>query len=70
MWKIMEKFISIKLPFHMQELECPYIQGVDDSWIEELLFKPGEPRIRLLQWLLGRLEQNPGGGGGGLPYLT
>jgi len=34
-----------------QRLQCPYTQNVDDSWILELIFTPGEPRIRILQWL-------------------
>ncbi|XP_041350038.1 uncharacterized protein LOC121369187 [Gigantopelta aegis] len=42
-------------------LGCPYTEGVDASWILEPLFKPGEPRIRLLQWLFvkfdGRLDE-------------
>ena len=42
----------------LQDLECPYIDGVEDSWIEELLFKPGEPRMRLIQWLLGRYKNH------------
>ncbi|XP_031552030.1 uncharacterized protein LOC116289272 [Actinia tenebrosa] len=40
----------------LEDLDCPYIDGVDDSWIEELLYKPGEPRLRLIQWLLGRFD--------------
>ncbi|XP_048582265.1 HAUS augmin-like complex subunit 7 isoform X2 [Nematostella vectensis] len=40
----------------LEELDCPYIEGVDDSWMEELLYKPGEPRMRLMQWLLGKFD--------------
>ncbi|XP_033114702.1 HAUS augmin-like complex subunit 7 [Anneissia japonica] len=40
----------------LESLDCPYIEEVDDSWISELLFQPGEPRIRLLQWVLARLD--------------
>ncbi|XP_062511486.1 HAUS augmin-like complex subunit 7 isoform X1 [Corticium candelabrum] len=42
----------------LQELACPYVDNVDDSWITELLFKPGEPRLRLLQWLLARFDSH------------
>ena len=44
---------SVRLSLN-QELGCPYLGGVEDSWIEELLFKPGEPRLRLLQWSLAK----------------
>ncbi|KAM7426907.1 HAUS augmin-like complex subunit 7 [Porites harrisoni] len=40
----------------LEELGCPYLGGVEDSWIEELLFKPGEPRLRLLQWSLAKFD--------------
>ena len=38
----------------LQDLGCPFTEGVEDWWIIELIFKPGEARIRLLQWLLVR----------------
>ncbi|XP_030828412.1 uncharacterized protein LOC581318 [Strongylocentrotus purpuratus] len=37
-------------------LDCPYVDGVDETWISELLYQPGEARIRLLQWLLSRYD--------------
>lgn len=40
----------------LEELDCPYLGGVEDSWVEELLFKPGEPRLRLLQWMLAKFD--------------
>ncbi|XP_022110069.1 HAUS augmin-like complex subunit 7 [Acanthaster planci] len=40
----------------LQDLDCPYVDGVDESWISELLFHPGEARIRLLQWLFSRFD--------------
>ncbi|XP_076448582.1 uncharacterized protein LOC143285220 [Babylonia areolata] len=40
----------------LNALGCPYTQGAEDSWITELVFKPGEPRIRLLQWLLSKYD--------------
>ncbi|KAL5014850.1 hypothetical protein ScPMuIL_009120 [Solemya velum] len=40
----------------LDNLGCPYTEGVEDSWISELIFKPGEPRIRLLQWLFSRFD--------------
>ena len=35
----------------LQALDCPYTEGADESWVVELLFKPGEHRIQMLQWL-------------------
>ncbi|XP_071805921.1 HAUS augmin-like complex subunit 7 isoform X1 [Asterias amurensis] len=40
----------------LQDLDCPYVDGVDETWIAELLFQPGEARIRLLQWLFSRFD--------------
>ncbi|XP_052081435.1 HAUS augmin-like complex subunit 7 [Mytilus californianus] len=40
----------------LDKIGCPYTEGVDDSWITELIFKPGEPRIRLLQWLFSKFD--------------
>ncbi|XP_071961083.1 HAUS augmin-like complex subunit 7 [Antedon mediterranea] len=40
----------------LESLDCPYIEDVDDSWVTELLFQPGESRIRLLQWVFARLD--------------
>ncbi|KAJ8047743.1 HAUS augmin-like complex subunit 7 [Holothuria leucospilota] len=37
-------------------LGCPYTDGVDETWISELLFQPGEARIRLLQWCFSRYD--------------
>ncbi|XP_028402664.1 HAUS augmin-like complex subunit 7 isoform X2 [Dendronephthya gigantea] len=39
-------------------LGCPHVENVEESWMSELLFKPGEPRLRLLQWLLARFDQH------------
>ncbi|CAB3987222.1 Hypothetical predicted protein, partial [Paramuricea clavata] len=44
------KNIRDKLEF----LGCPHVENVDESWMSELLFKSGEPRLRLIQWLLTR----------------
>ena len=56
---IMTSFIAIlcstaSLTSHLQTLECPYTESADESWIVELLFTAGEPRIRILVWLLSR----------------
>ncbi|XP_072026634.1 HAUS augmin-like complex subunit 7 [Amphiura filiformis] len=40
----------------LQDLDCPHVDGVDETWINELLFRPGEARIRLLQWLFARFD--------------
>ena len=47
-------FIILKRFFFIQKLGCPYTEGVDDSWITEMIYKPGEPRIKLLQWLFSK----------------
>ena len=47
-------FINMKRFFSIQKLGCPYTEGVDDSWITEMIYKPGEPRIKLLQWLFSK----------------
>ncbi|KAK2194237.1 hypothetical protein NP493_1g04033 [Ridgeia piscesae] len=41
----------------LEDLGCPFTEGVEDWWIIELIFKPGEARIRLLQWLLVRFDE-------------
>ena len=40
----------------LNALECPFTVDVEDSWISELIFKPGEQRIRLLQWLFSKFD--------------
>ncbi|XP_046857250.1 uncharacterized protein LOC124450650 [Xenia sp. Carnegie-2017] len=40
----------------LEALCCPYVENVDESWMSELLFKPGEPRLRLIQWLLSKFD--------------
>ncbi|XP_067684101.1 HAUS augmin-like complex subunit 7 [Haliotis asinina] len=40
----------------LDQLGCPFTEGVDETWITEPLFKPGEPRIRLLQWLFSKFD--------------
>ncbi|XP_060582550.1 HAUS augmin-like complex subunit 7 [Ruditapes philippinarum] len=47
---------SKKFKKKLDDLGCPYTEGVEDSWIAELLFKPGESRIRLLQWLFSKFD--------------
>ncbi|KAK7102248.1 HAUS augmin-like complex subunit 7 [Littorina saxatilis] len=44
------------LKTRLNALDCPYVDGADDSWITDLVFRPGEPRIRLLQWLLSKYD--------------
>ncbi|XP_044173929.1 HAUS augmin-like complex subunit 7 [Acropora millepora] len=46
----------IHLRSRLEHLGCPYLDGVEDTWLEELLFKPGEPRLRLLQWALAKFD--------------
>ncbi|XP_035676343.1 HAUS augmin-like complex subunit 7 [Branchiostoma floridae] len=40
----------------LESLDCPYIEGVEESWITQLIFTPGEHRLRLLQWLFSRID--------------
>ncbi|ESO89865.1 hypothetical protein LOTGIDRAFT_234008 [Lottia gigantea] len=47
---------SHSLKERLDTLGCPYTEGVDESWVLELISKPGEPRIRLLQWLFSKLD--------------
>ncbi|XP_045166766.2 uncharacterized protein LOC123530121 isoform X2 [Mercenaria mercenaria] len=47
---------SKKFKKKLDQLGCPYTEGVEDSWISELIFKPGEARIRLLQWLFSKFD--------------
>ncbi|KAF6023412.1 HAUS7 [Bugula neritina] len=47
---------AIVLQERFQKLECPFTESADETWITDLIFKPGEPRIRILQWLLSKLH--------------
>ncbi|XP_002734645.1 HAUS augmin-like complex subunit 7 [Saccoglossus kowalevskii] len=53
-----EKFVAISQSFRsrLEEVNCPFVEDVDDSWIMEHIFTPGEQRIRLLQWLFSRFD--------------
>ncbi|XP_070559483.1 HAUS augmin-like complex subunit 7 [Ptychodera flava] len=53
-----ERFNQISRSFkdRLQALECPLTEEVDESWIVQLIFTPGEPRIKLLQWLFSRFD--------------
>ncbi|XP_077988395.1 HAUS augmin-like complex subunit 7 [Glandiceps talaboti] len=53
-----EKYNRIARTFkdRLQALECPLTEDVDESWIVQLIFAAGEPRIRLLQWLFSRYD--------------
>ncbi|KAL3853254.1 hypothetical protein ACJMK2_016809 [Sinanodonta woodiana] len=51
-----DKKLSKAFKERLDALHCPYTEDVDESWIAELIFKPGEPRIRLLQWLLSTFD--------------
>jgi len=47
-------------PFFLtrKALGCPYLQGMDDSVVEKVLFTPGEARLRVLRWLVERCEKD------------
>jgi HAUS augmin-like complex subunit 7 len=40
----------------LDQLACPYTENVEENWILELVFTPGESRIRLLQWLFSKFD--------------
>ncbi|XP_025107651.1 uncharacterized protein LOC112572278 [Pomacea canaliculata] len=44
----------------LDALACPYVEDADEAWVTELVFTPGEPRIRLLQWLLSKFDTKAG----------
>ncbi|KAI8479424.1 HAUS augmin-like complex subunit 7 [Branchiostoma belcheri] len=45
-----------RTPAKEASLDCPYLEGVEESWITQLIFTPGEHRLRLLQWLFSRID--------------
>ncbi|XP_013410203.1 uncharacterized protein LOC106173581 [Lingula anatina] len=55
---VSEKTLAVARSFKakLDQLGCPFTEDVDVSWILELIFKPGEPRIRLLQWLFSKFD--------------
>ncbi|XP_071510309.1 HAUS augmin-like complex subunit 7 [Diadema antillarum] len=54
--KTSQEKLSRSFKQRFDALDCPFVDGVDESWIAELLYQPGEARIRLLQWLLSRYD--------------
>ena len=54
MLKVGDSHLLVKFYIHStyQEFQCPYLEGLEDSVIHELLLTPGEARTRLLVWLL------------------
>ncbi|XP_056001071.1 uncharacterized protein LOC125655001 isoform X1 [Ostrea edulis] len=51
-----QKSLMLSFKERLDKLACPYTEGVDESWILEMIYKPGEPRIRLLQWLFSKFD--------------
>ena len=49
------KHSSILLCF-LQATGCPYLEGMEESVVRDVVFSAGEARIRIIQWLLGRWE--------------
>jgi len=37
-----------------QGLNCPYLEGTSSEVVKEVVFHPGEARIRLLTWMAAR----------------
>ena len=40
----------------LQATGCPYLEGMEESVVRDVVFSAGEARIRIIQWLLGRWE--------------
>lgn len=38
----------------LQAVGCPYLDGMDEAVVSEVMFTPGEARLRVLTWLTGR----------------
>lgn len=51
-----DKKLARSFKERLDQLSCPYTENVEEGWILELLFTPGEPRIRLLQWLFSKFD--------------
>ena len=57
--RLIHKLKVTKVPFSMtngfwQAVGCPYLEGMEGPVISEVLFTPGEARMRLLTWLTAR----------------
>ena len=37
-----------------QAVGCPYLEGMDEAVVSEVVLAPGEARMRVLTWLTGR----------------
>ncbi len=46
----------LRIKTKLDALCCPFIEGMEESWIANLVYKPGEHRIRLLQWLFTKFD--------------
>jgi len=54
-----EKVIDYaQLKSSLEMLGCPYISSLQDDSIKELLFRPGEARLRFFQWLVSQVSPN------------
>ncbi|XP_061187859.1 HAUS augmin-like complex subunit 7 [Saccostrea echinata] len=51
-----QKSLAVLFRKKLDKLGCPYTEGVSESWISEMIYKPGEPRIKLLQWLFSKFD--------------
>ncbi|XP_062611395.1 HAUS augmin-like complex subunit 7 [Saccostrea cucullata] len=51
-----QKSLAVSFRQKLAKLGCPYTEGVSESWISEMIYKPGEPRIKLLQWLFSKFD--------------
>jgi len=37
-----------------QETGCPYLEGMEEPVVQEVVFSASEARLRIIQWLVGR----------------
>ena len=51
--------VARRPPLHIRDLKarlieigCPYMTGVEESWVNELVFEVGESRDRIIRWLV------------------
>lgn len=37
-----------------QDTGCPYLEGMEEPVVQEVVFSASEARLRIIQWLVGR----------------
>lgn len=49
-------YICIVSKYLPQATGCPYLEGMEESVVRDVVFSAGEARIRIIQWLAARWE--------------